>query len=314
MKREIAIRVFVSTAWAIPVFFSHPALAEPNDSSPPSTNQLAVSIGPPPPLLEASLSSSYSLPGEARVGGAKLGDSDAKNLALNVRGGVPIDEHWMGSWGLGSQNIFLGSIAGAPIPKRINTINLNIGAGYRFNERWMVSGMVGSTLYRFDDAGGDTFGFSGGVVAMYQPNAALRWSLGLMVAPDSDVEVLPVVGVRWLINDQFTLELGIPKTRLSYRADPRWTLYTGLDMVGTTFRTDENFGSATVGSRRYDNALATYRDIRLGAGASCEITEGLHAEIEAGGSVYRRIDYSDLDQHVEFDPAPYVRLGLDLRF
>lgn len=108
-------------------------------------------------------------------------------------------------------------------------------------------------------------------------------------------------------------EAGIPKIRLSYRVDPKWTFYTGVDMVGTTFRTDENFGS-TIGSPRYNNTLATYWDIRLGAGVSYEITKTFRAEIEAGGSVYRRIDYSNLDQQVDFDPAPYIRLGLNLRF
>jgi hypothetical protein len=66
MKKEIAIRVFVSTARTIPILFSHPAFAEPNDSRPPSPNRLAVPIGSPPPLFEASLNTSYTLPGDAK--------------------------------------------------------------------------------------------------------------------------------------------------------------------------------------------------------------------------------------------------------
>jgi len=313
MKKETAIRVIVATAGAIAILFSHPAFAGPDDPRSASQNKSGAQSGPPPPLLDASLSSSYSLRGVAKVGGVNLGDSDASDLGLNVRGSVPIDENWIWPWGVGSQNIFLGPIEGAPIPERINTLTLNTGAGYRFNQRWMINGSIGSTLYRFDDAGGDTFGFSGGVFAMYHANDVLTWNFGMMIAPDSDLKALPVLGGRWLINDQFTLELGIPKTRLSYHVDPKWMFYTGLDMVGTTFRTDKNFGT-NIDAPQYNNALATYRDIRLGVGASCEITKGFHAESEVGGSVYRRIDYTRLDQQVEFDPAPYVRFGLSWRF
>jgi opacity protein-like surface antigen len=313
MKKKISIKVFVAVAWTIAVLFSHPARAETNGLLLASTNSFAGQSGPARSFVETSLNSSYSLPGEAKLDGVKFGNSDAYALGLNARGGVPIDEHWTWSWGLGSQNLFLGSLAGAPIPERINTLSLNTGAGYRFNERWTLNGLIGSSLYRFDDAGGDTFGFSGGVLAMYQASARLKWTFGVMVAPDSDIPALPFVGLSWLINDQFTVEVGIPKTRLSCRLDPKWTLYTGLDMVGTTFRTDEDFG-ANIGSPKYNNALATYRDIRLGVGVSYKITQKLGAEIEAGGSVYRRIDYKHLDKQVEFDPAPYLRLGLSFRF
>jgi len=307
------VKVFAAMAWTIPILFSHPAFAEPDDSCPTSTNRFGIQAEPPQPPFEASLNSSYLPPSGAKVGGTKPGDSDAFALGFNVRGNMPIDEHWRWSLGLGSQNLFLGSIAGAPIPERVNTLNLNAGGGYKFDERWMVNAFCGPMLYRFENVSGDSVGFSGGVVATYHASAALTWTLGVMIAPDSDVVAMPVGGVSWLINDRFTLELGMPKTRLSYRADSKWTFYTGLDMVGTVFRTDENFGS-NIGSLRYNNTLATYWDIRLGAGVSYEITKKLHAEIEAGGSVYRRIDYSDIDQHVEFDPAPYVRLGLNLRF
>jgi hypothetical protein len=41
---------------------------------------------------------------------------------------------------------------------------------------------------------------------------------------------------------------------------------------------------------------------------------GLRAEIEAGYSVYREINYFRIEQTVKFRPAPYVRLALNARF
>ena len=40
----------------------------------------------------------------------------------------------------------------------------------------------------------------------------------------------------------------------------------------------------------------------------------LRAEIEAGSSVYREIRYTRIDEQVKFDPAPYARLALSVRF
>jgi len=134
-----------------------------------------------------------------------------------------------------------------------------------------------------------------------------------MGAPDSDLRVLPIVGVRWFINPRSMFEVGFPKTRYSYRLDRKWTLYTGGDFTGTTFRAGETLGTQ-IGSSQFNRALGTYRDARLGAGISYGIIRGLRAELEAGYSVYRRIDYTRIDQNVDFNPAPYVRLGLNWRF
>jgi len=90
---------------------------------------------------------------------------------------------------------------------------------------------------------------------------------------------MPVVGVRWLINDRYTLEVGMPKTRLSYRIDSKWAVYGGVDLNGAVFRTSEDLGTKT-GLPQYNNALATYRDVRLGVGTSYEFAHGLRAELE----------------------------------
>ncbi|MGV3775030.1 MAG: DUF6268 family outer membrane beta-barrel protein, partial [Verrucomicrobiales bacterium] len=243
----------------------------------------------------------------------KKGDSDATEVKLGVRGGAPINSEFTWNWGVSSENFFLDTVEGVPIPEDINTIHLMTGLGYRLNGQWSLNALVGTSLYRFEDIDSDTFGFYGGMFATYRANPSLTFNFGLMISPDSDLPVFPAAGVHWLIDERFTLEFGVPKTRLSYRLDPKWTLYTGLDTAGTTFKTSKSF-SDELGTSRYDDALASYRDVRVGAGARWQVINGLRAELEAGASVYRRIDYKDLDEEVEFDPAPYVRLGLNYRF
>jgi len=267
----------------------------------------------PQAFTVTTFNSSYTAASEADLEGEKLGESEATVVGVSVNGGVPLSENSTWTWGLGSQNLFMGTIHGSPIPERAHTFSLSTGFNYRHNERWMFTGFVSTSLYRFDSIGSDSFGFSGGVIASYQANAALKWNLGLVGSPDSDIPVLPVVGANWMINDQWSLDLGIPKTRLSYRTGSNWIFHTGLDMVGTTFLTDTDFASGA-GSSEYNDTVAAYRDIRLGVGVSYQFASGLRAELEGGTSIYRRLDYTDLDREVEFDPSAYVRLGLAFRF
>jgi Domain of unknown function (DUF6268) len=273
--------------------------------------EMAPQIGKPG--WRASADSGYVGGSAAKFGGTRLGDSDAFNFILQASTRLSLNEEWSLNFGLRSDNFYLDQVAGAPIPEEMHTFRFSGALGYRWNEKWTFTGLLSPSLYRFEDVNISDVGLSGGVLARYEANPSLIWLFGIIVAPDTDVKALPIVGVRWLINDHYALEVGMPKTRLSYRFDSKWAFYGGLDLNGTTFRANEHLGTET-GFPRYDNALATYRDIRFGVGTSYEVMRGIHAEIETGISVYREIYYSRIEEQVRFQPAPYVRLGLSARF
>jgi len=296
-------------AVSVATLFSVSAPAQDASAPPAGAAQPLMQKMAPPSGVQAGVNFSYDAPGSAKFQGAHFGHSDATTLNLGVNTQIPLAEKWFVPLGLQSDNYFLDAVAGAPIPEAIHTLRFNTGLGWRFNDQWIFTALVSPSLYRFEDVGISDFGWSGGVIATFRQNPSLIWSFGIFASPDSDVPVLPVVGLRWQINDHYTLEVGIPKTRLTYQLDPKWSLYTGLDMNGTTFRTDKIL-APNIGN----NALATYRTIRLGVGASYEVLRGIQAEIEAGYSVYRDLNYNDIDQDVKFDPAPYVRVGLNYRF
>lgn len=249
----------------------------------------------------------------AKFTGVRSGDSDAYNVNVDVGTRIALSDPWFLNLGLVSDNLFLGQVTGVPIPDTINTLRFNLGIGYRLNDQWTFTGMASPSLYRFDNVNGDDIGASGGVVATFQQNPSLTWSLGIIGSPDSDIPVLPLVGVRWLINDRYTLEVGMPRTRFTYNFKPDWNFYGGLDLNGTVFRSEKDLGTK-IGHSQYNSALATYRDVRLGVGTGYTFWKGIHAEVETGCSVYREINYQDIDQTVEFKPAPYVRVGISTRF
>jgi len=277
----------------------------------------AISSMPPPvprePGWETGVNAAYVGGSSAKFQGQWRGDSAAFNVNVEAGTRIPLSEAWSLNVKLVSDNFFFDQVTGEPIPSAVHTLHLNARVNWQLNAKWTVSGLLTPSLYRFEDVGQSDLGIAGGIMVAYQMKPSLALTLGGMVAPDSDVKVLPVLGVHWNINEHYTLDAGIPKTRLTYKMAADWKLYAGADLSGTTFRTSDEFAPAAAHTR-YNDALATYRDVRLGVGTSYELTQGVRVEAEAGYSVYREIKYTHLDSTVKFHPAPYVRLGLTANF
>jgi hypothetical protein len=266
-----------------------------------------------PSLIQAQWEVSYAAPGEVDFRGTKSGDSDALNARLNLFAPLPLNRHWIVPLGLGTQNLFLDTVSGVPVPEEIHTLSLNSGLGRRLNDDWTIIGMASATLYKFSDVGGNDVGVSGGINAMwrYRPTVMLRF--GLMVSPDSDIPVLPMAGVDWQINSEVNLRLLFPQPRFTYQPNEHWRFYTGMNLAGSTFRTSDTFGTS-IGIPEYNDALGTYRDIRLGGGVGYQVNRRIGFEAEAGYSMWRQIEYTRIDETLRFDSAPYVRLAARIGF
>ncbi len=274
----------------------------------PSGGDGGASLG-----ISYSAESSYTAGGDVKFSGAKFGESDALSYTLGVGARVPIDGRWSIPVDFRSQNVELGDRAGAPLPGYIHTASLGAGLAYRANEHWSFSARVSPTLYKFSDIGGNDLGFSGGLFASWRRSPTVRWIFGALIAPDSDLKFLPVAGVEWDITDRWELSVAYPRPRLTYKCGPQWSFYGGVDATGATFRASDHLGSS-IGLARFNDALGSYRDVRLGLGVAHSLAAALKIEMDAGYSVYRRIDFTRLDEEVRFDPAPYIRLGLAGRF
>lgn len=228
--------------------------------------------------------------------------------------GVPVSPpKWMMPLGLLSQNIFFDEVPGAPVPDSVHTLSLNTGLSYRLNEEWMLSARVSPALYRTEGVSGDDVGISGGLMALWRYSPTLTWMFGVMADPDGEFPVLPLVGANWAISPELTLSLMAPRPRFVYRPNQRWGFHVGANLNGATFRTSETFGTER-GEPRYNHALASYRDIRVGAGFELRVNRQLSLQAEGGYSVNRKIEYTRIDERVEFGSAPYFQVGLRATF
>lgn len=250
--------------------------------------------------------------GHTSFGGAN-GNSGAQEANASFTATAPLGNGWFIPMGVTSHNIFLGSVSGAPIPDNINTLALDVGLGYHLNEQWTFSAELGPRLYNVDSIDSQEIGIGGLLRATYKWRPNLTATLGLAVNPDRDVPVLPVAGVRWEISDNWTLNLMFPRSSLDYHVNSKWTLYTGLSGEFTVFRADNDLGDK-IGMSQFNNGLGTYRDFHAGVGAEYNLIRGLSASVEGGYSFARQIDYERIGQTVNFDAAPYVKVGLNYRF
>jgi hypothetical protein len=310
MIKKLNLQIFTCTVFTVPVLLPATGWAQPENMMmmPPmrggDTNRS--------PLLQVNMDGSYTASGKAKFLGTKSGDSGAASMSAAVFAPLPLNEKWIIPLGLMSQNIWLDSVPGVPVPDQIHTLSFNTGLGHRLNDHWMIMGMFNPTLYKFSDVGGNDIGFSGGINAMWRYSDSLMLMFGLIVAPDSDLPVLPMVGADWRINPQWDLRLMFPQPRLVFQPDEHWSFYAGANLVGATFRSSDTLGSS-IGQPQYNDALATYRDIRVGVGFGYSVSKSVCVEVEGGYSVDRQIDYKDFET-VNFEPAPYARLGVNIGF
>jgi len=262
--------------------------------------------------LAGFLDYSYVAAGDVKYYGTK-GHSEAETFHLAVTGEIPLTDRWYVPLGIGSENIWMNSVVGAPVPDQINTLRFNAGLGLRLNEQWTFAASLGPVLYALQDIESNDLGIVAMVNAAYRVRPNLLLSFGAAVNPDTDVVVFPAIGARWDIRTNLTLNLMFPKPGIIYRAAPRLSLFAGGGLNGATFRTDNQMASRT-GLPQFNRALATYWDFHLGVGVEYQLIRRVFANLEGGYSLGRQIHYTRVHETVKFDPSPYVQAGLRFRF
>jgi hypothetical protein len=208
-----------------------------------------------------------------------------------------------------SQNPF------APIPDVINALDLQLGADVQLSSALLMRMEIHPGFYgTFDDIGFRDVNIPFVAGLSYFVSADFIVTLGVSVDLNSQVPVIPAVGVHWKLSDRWTIDGVAPRPQLQYRLSDKVTLFTGADVRETTFRMDDRFGSAR-GTPVLNSAILDYWEIRGGGGLTWSVYKSLKLDMEAGVVPYRRFDYYRADvKAVSSDWFPYVRVGLSAKF
>ena len=135
---------------------------------------------------------------------------------------------------------------------------------------------------------------------------ALGWGLY------QDPPVAPGGGIIWLFSDTLRLQAVFPKPALVYQPNDDWEFRILGELNFTSFRTDDVL--TTEQKLQLHNAIVQYSEDR--AGVQIGYTGIKHAKLIAGAgvTVERNYDFFRAHQSKRVDPAPYVKIGAEVKF
>lgn len=127
-----------------------------------------------------------------------------------------------------------------------------------------------------------------------------------------DPVVAPGGGITWLISDKLRLQAVFPKPALVYQPNDDWEfrILGELNYLGA--RTDDVV--TTERKLQVHNAVVQYSEYRAGAQIAYSGFKYLKLIAGAGATVERDFDFYRIHQSKRTDPAPYVRVGAELKF
>ena len=203
----------------------------------------------------------------------------------------------------------------APIPDVVNALDLQFGADVQLSSALLMRMEIHPGFYgTFDDIAFRDINIPFVAGLSYFVSADFIVTVGVGVDFNSQIPVIPALGVHWKLSDRWTIDGVAPRPQLQYHLSDSVTLFAGADVRETTFRMDDKFGT-NGGTPALNGAILDYWEVRGGGGLSWSVYKGLKLDMEAGCVPYRRFNYYRADiKAVSSDWFPYVRLGLSTKF
>ena len=218
--------------------------------------------------------------------------------------GLQTERHW---FGFGSN---------AAMPDVLQSTALVVGLDTEFSDSFLIRLEANPGFYGtdWDDWGQDTFNVTAVLGGTYIFNSGFQVFFGVGIDPLREYPVLPGGGVRWKFAPQWTLNAVAPTPRLEYELNSSFMMYLGGDFRSSSYRVDEQFGTAR-GNTAFNHAAITYNEIRVGGGFEWKISSAIKLAAEAGFIPFRNLDFHRLDARYHQDGAvPYGMLALHAAF
>lgn len=266
--------------------------------------------------LTTSINSSFDFVAPAEFSGSTdAGSITVFSRRTDVQQKAQISRDFAMRIGVGTEQYWFNATDSASvIPNRVQSFSGSVGFDYDFWEKWTLSASFTGGIYSdFEDISADDFNFRALAYLGYQYSPSLFIFAGVAVAPDFQIPVLPAAGVRWRIDERWTLNAVLPKPTLEYKIADGWKVYGLGQLAGGTFRVSDDFGQRS-GRDELDNRWISYLDLRVGGGIGYTWNKTVSFRVEAGSSVYRNFEYEDTDFSVDAGPAFYSSAGLSVKF
>lgn len=162
---------------------------------------------------------------------------------------------------------------------------------------------------------GDTFNAPQVLAVSYTVDRTLAWQFGLRYDAFSDYEVVPLVGVRWQFQPEWTLSVGFPRSGVTWQFSQDLALDWHVGMIGGNYRITRDYKPAgTAFARGTADTYLDVREIRTGLGVDWRIGNGARLRLEGGVVTDRKFEYYQRDIELDGKAAGYVTLSVNGRF
>lgn len=144
--------------------------------------------------------------------------------------------------GLSYQRYDFGFSKAAPIPDALQAENLVLGMDFSLFTSWLVRVEADPGFY--NDARSDRFKnfnvpFTLG--GSYIASEDVQWVVGLGIDFNRQFPVIPAIGIRWQLNDNWVIDAVLPTPRIEFDWSQNLTLFLGADVDDGTYRLSSNF-------------------------------------------------------------------------
>ncbi len=201
----------------------------------------------------------------------------------------------------------------APIPDSLQYVNARVALEY------MVGNDIGAFLQfnpgfyteRAFNISSFDIPITAGRVFVLQPRKLFLF-VGVNTAfLRGEYPVLPLVGLVWRPNPQWTLNLLPPDPRVIYSPNKNLDFWVGGQLVGWSFRTDRE--NAIV-PQRLNGAQIDYSEYRGALGITFHPSEHVAVDLGGGYVFQRRFNFERAGVEYKADGAPFVRASLKAEF
>lgn len=243
---------------------------------------------------------------------SKLGDGDSIYNDFSYDHRFLITGKWYFRAGVEYERYDFGGTDNG-LPDHLQAASTHLALEYVVKDFPGISIELDPGFYFQDNVSSDAFDIPGKAYVTFPLKkdkifavVALGWGIY------QDPPVAPGGGLIWLFNDKLRLQAVFPKPALVYQPNDDWEFRILGELNFTSFRTDDVL--TTEQKLQLHNAIVQYSEDR--AGVQIAYTGIKHFKLigGAGVTVERNYNFFRAHQTKSTDPAPYVKIGAEIRF
>jgi len=195
----------------------------------------------------------------------------------------------------------------ALLPESLHTLSLSLGGSYEVTDDLTLGLTLAPGLSSdFKEIDMDDVRLRATLYARYRVSSRLTLIGGAKYkGSDDDSPVVPIVRVQYRPSEQWTFNLGIPRSTVVFKPNNGTEYYLGVQLSsGDTYELhDKSLGADSI----------SYTDYKALAGVEFPLTRVVGLCLSGGYAFGRELDFSDADRaDMDLDNTPFGRLELKL--